>query len=200
MLFKMMCEPGAKFIFKIATEEWEFEQIHELNYRTFVEEIPQHEASDSLRRVDVFHEENIYVIALLGREVVGMLALRAERPFSLDQKLSDLDDYLPQRGRILEIRLLAVEKEYRGLRGGRILAGLIGLLRAYGGERGYDLAIISGTTRQLQLYRHMGFVAFGPLVGTEEARFQPMYVSLEEFDAHSQKFLLEKKVHTDAEG
>jgi len=26
--------------YKIASEEWEFEQIHRLNYRTFVEEIP----------------------------------------------------------------------------------------------------------------------------------------------------------------
>jgi hypothetical protein len=28
--------------YKIASEPWEFEQIHRLNYRTFVEEIPLH--------------------------------------------------------------------------------------------------------------------------------------------------------------
>jgi hypothetical protein len=27
------------YTFKVATERWEFEQIHELNYKTFVEEI-----------------------------------------------------------------------------------------------------------------------------------------------------------------
>ena len=32
-------------VFKFASEDWEFEQIHRLNYRTFVEEIPQHHAS-----------------------------------------------------------------------------------------------------------------------------------------------------------
>jgi len=31
-----------ELIFKIASEDWEFEQIHRLNYRTFVDEIPQH--------------------------------------------------------------------------------------------------------------------------------------------------------------
>ena len=29
-------------VFKFATEDWEFEEIHRLNYKTFVEEIPQH--------------------------------------------------------------------------------------------------------------------------------------------------------------
>jgi len=29
-------------VFKVATEPWEFEQVHRLNYTTFVEEIPQH--------------------------------------------------------------------------------------------------------------------------------------------------------------
>ena len=35
--------------------------------------------------------------------------------------------------------------------------------------------------RQLRLYKHLGFVAFGPVVGTGEAQFQPMYLTLESF-------------------
>ena len=42
----------APLVFKFATEDWEFEQIHRLNYKTFVEEIPQHEASPAHRLVD----------------------------------------------------------------------------------------------------------------------------------------------------
>ncbi|HRE06968.1 MAG TPA: hypothetical protein PKX00_15250 [Opitutaceae bacterium] len=34
--------PATSLHFKLATEAWEFEAIHRLNYRTFVEEIPQH--------------------------------------------------------------------------------------------------------------------------------------------------------------
>ena len=73
--------------FKVATEEWEFEQVHELNYRTFVEEIPQHQATSTPRLVDKFHAENTYLVCLCGNQVVGMIAARGRRPFSLDQKL-----------------------------------------------------------------------------------------------------------------
>jgi hypothetical protein len=43
------------------------------------------------------------------------------------------------------------------------------------------MAIISGTLREQKLYRHLGFVPFGPIVGTEEAPFQPMYLTKEAF-------------------
>ena len=38
--------------FRIAREEWEFEAIHRLNYKTFVEEIPQHRHNAEQRLVD----------------------------------------------------------------------------------------------------------------------------------------------------
>ena len=82
-------------IFKIASEEWEFEQIHRLNYRTFVEEIPQHQRNAEGRLVDKFHAENIYIVGLDAGRVVAMVALRGRRPFSLDQKMPDLDRHIP---------------------------------------------------------------------------------------------------------
>jgi hypothetical protein len=33
----------------------------------------------------------------------------------------------------------------------------------------------------LELYRHLGFTAFGPTVGAGESRFQPMYLTLERY-------------------
>ena len=59
----------------------------------------------------------------------------------------------------------------------------------FGTERGYDLGVISGTTRQTRLYRHLGFVPFGPQVGKGEATFQPMYVTLEKFEKHAEAIL-----------
>ncbi len=173
-------------VFKVASEDWEFEEIHRLNYRTFVEEIPQHTASPTLRLVDKFHAENTYLICLAGRRLAGMLAVRGKRPFSLDQKLNDLDSYLPAGRSICEIRLLAVEKQFRGA---HVLQGILALLWQHGLKQGYDLAIISGTTRQFKLYRHLGFEAFGPLVGTGDARFQPMVITLETFEAAARQFL-----------
>ena len=83
--------------FRIATEAAEFEAIHRLNYKTFVEEIPQHERNPEQRLVDKFHAENTYAICRHGQELVGMVAGRSARPFSLDNKLPDLDRHLPPK-------------------------------------------------------------------------------------------------------
>jgi aspartate aminotransferase-like enzyme len=166
------------FQFKIATEDWEFELIHRLNYQTFVEEIPQHQPSATRRLVDKFHAENTYLIGLCGGELAGMLALRGRRPFSLDQKIPNLDSYLPAGHSMCEIRLLAVDKQFRS---GQVFHGLLGLMWQYSQQQGYNLAVISGTTRQAKLYRHLGFTPFGPLVGSGDAQFQPMLLTLETF-------------------
>jgi aspartate aminotransferase-like enzyme len=176
-------------VFKVATEDWEFEQIHRLNYKTFVEEIPQHQPSSSQRLVDKFHAENTYLICLQNQKLIGMLAVRGSRPFSLDKKLPNLDSYLPPERTICEIRLLAIEKKFRGARGGQVLQGILALLWQHGVEKSYGLAIISGTTRQSKLYQHLGFVPFGPVVGGADAQFQPMYVTLETFEVTAREFL-----------
>lgn len=165
----------APLIFKVASEDWEFEQVHRLNYRTFVEEIPQHEANPDTLLVDQFHHENTYFICARGGRLIGMVAARDQRPFSLDQKLESLDSYLPPEKSICEIRLLSIDKEHRD---GRIIQGLLTMLARHCMDRGYDIAIISGTLRQERFYRRLGFVPFGPRVGAPEALFQPMYREL----------------------
>jgi len=171
---------------KVATEEWEFEAIHRLNYKTFVEEIPQHAARAAPRLVDKFHLENTYIICLHGKELAGMMAMRGERPFSLDKKVENLDSYLPDGRRLVEIRLLAVEKNFRN---GHVFHGMLALLISHGKAQGYNVALISGTTRQAKLYRHLGFVPFGPLVGAGEAWFQPMYLTLETLEEKAKELL-----------
>ena len=162
--------------FKIATEQWELEQVFELNYATFVEEVPQHDRNSSRRLVDRFHDENTYFICLRGNDLAGMVALRDRRPFSLDEKLGSIDEYLPPGSSVCEIRLLSVDRERRN---GRVIQGLLSLLARHCIEGGYDIAVISGNVSQQKLYRGLGFVPFGPVVGTPDAAFQPMYRRLE---------------------
>lgn len=170
--------PTPALLFKVASEDWEFAAIHRLNYRTFVDEIPQHAPNPDGRLVDRFHSENHYVIALHGHELAGMLALRWQRPFSLDAKVADLDRYLPAGRQPVEARLLAVEPAFRHT---AVFTALFEHAARFCLEAGFDLAVISGTTRQLRLYQHLGFTAFGPLVGTAAAAYQPMYLTLEAF-------------------
>jgi aspartate aminotransferase-like enzyme len=162
---------------KVATDEWEFRAIHRLNHLTFAEEIPQHDQQPSGLLVDRFHGDNTYLVAVRGDRLVGMLAVRAQRPFSLEQKLPDFDSYLPAGRRVCEIRLLAIAKADRS---GRVLQHLFRSLWRYSREHGFDLAVISGTTRQLNLYQRAGFIPFGPLVGKADALFQPMYITREQ--------------------
>jgi aspartate aminotransferase-like enzyme/predicted N-acetyltransferase YhbS len=150
------------------------EAIHRLNYRTFVEEIPQHTANAERRLVDRFHDDNVYAVYEVAGEIVGMVSARTQRPFSLDQKLGTVDRYLPAGSRPVEIRLLAVEPAHRAT---RVFVKLVQFLTAHFMAAGYDVGIISGTTRQLRLYRHLGFTPFGHLVGSEGAQYQPMYIT-----------------------
>src|SRR4026209_2180085 len=90
--------------FKIASEPAEFEGVHRLNYKTFVEEIPQHANNPEERLVDKFHAENTYAICLHGDRLVGMVAGRGQRPFSLDHQMPKPDSLLPPGQRGLQTR------------------------------------------------------------------------------------------------
>jgi GNAT superfamily N-acetyltransferase len=160
---------------KIADTSDEFDQIHRLNHRTFVEEIPQHRPGQLPgRRIDPFHEHNTYLVCMDRDRLLGMIAVSDHRPFSLDRKLDDLDSHLPRHRSPCEIRLLAVVPTHRQ---GRVFWALGRELLALCDRRGYDLALISGTTRQRRLYEGLGFTAFGPLTGSPEAAFRPMYLT-----------------------
>jgi aspartate aminotransferase-like enzyme/GNAT superfamily N-acetyltransferase len=167
---------------KIARNESEFEAIAKLNYETFVEEIPQHEQHPSGKRTDAFHHENTYLIVLKDHQLVGMIALRDQRPFSLDHKIGPVENTLPQEalnGKLCEIRLLCVRKDHRN---GRVFFMLARALADYAYEKGYGAAVISGTVRELKLYGQLGFQAFSEKVGSEEASFIPMFLTKERYE------------------
>jgi len=166
-----------RFIVKRADTSDEFDQIAALNYATFVEEIPQHAQNETHRLQDKFHAKNTYFICKDNDTVAGMVSYCDQRPFSLDAKVENLDQHLPPNdSRICEIRLLSVRPEYRASKAAMLL--LLAVFR-HACENNVRLAVMSGTTRQLKMYRKLGFVPFGELVGTEGAQYQPMYITLE---------------------
>lgn len=163
---------------KVARTQNEFDEIAKLNHETFVEEIPQHEPDPSGARIDPFHKQNTYLIVLADTAIVGMIALRDERPFSLDKKIGRVEDFLPHFEKMCEIRLLAVRKPHRN---GRVFFLLARALSDYCYEQGYDAAVISGTTRQLKLYGQIGFQAFTQPVGQGDAVFVPMVTTRKQY-------------------
>ena len=163
-----------RLTFKQADEPWEFEEISQLNYASFVEEVPQHPSNDAGTLVDRFHDENTYFICRRDQDLVGMICVRDRRPFSLDEKLGSLEEYLPQAegARVCEVRLLTVRPD---MRRSRVLTGLLTMMAHYCHEGGYDYVVMSGRVSQQALYRHIGFIPFGPVVGDDAAPYQPMY-------------------------
>jgi predicted N-acetyltransferase YhbS len=159
-----------RYRFKRAETESEFEQIFRLNHATFASELEQYPELASGQLVDKFHDKNLYIIALAGDQVVGMISLHAEPPFSVAGKLADAS-VLEELGRVIEVRLLAVQPEHRN---GAVMAGL--MLGVYEHATGYDTIVISGHIDQCGLYRELGFTDLGPHVVSGQATYVPMAI------------------------
>ncbi|MBD7907590.1 aminotransferase class V-fold PLP-dependent enzyme [Sporosarcina gallistercoris] len=168
------------YFYRMARTKQDEEQIHKLNYKTFVEEIPQHSSNDDRRLMDQFHNENKYLLCMKDSKVIGMIAVRSNRPFSLDKKLGPVEEKLSHPPRYpVEIRLLSIEAQYRT---GRPFLGMLQALVNWCLKAGYDAAVISGTVRELKLYRQLGFVPFAEPTGTAEASFVPMILTQETYE------------------
>ncbi|OCS82942.1 GNAT family N-acyltransferase [Caryophanon tenue] len=163
---------------KIATTAQEFEEIARLNYETFVEEIPQHPPNHERKLVDKFHEDNTYIVIYKQATLIGMLAFRDKRPFSIDGKIGEVETYLPEHlcTKMCEVRLLAIRAQYRR---GRVFLRLAQALYAYVLGQGYSACVISGITTQKGLYRQIGFEQFAERVGTAGAMYIPMVLTNE---------------------
>jgi GNAT superfamily N-acetyltransferase len=174
-----------RYHFKQATTPEELEQVFRLNHDVFAEELAQHQGDESGRLVDKFHDKNVYYVAVHDERVVGMIALHDRPPFSVAGKLADSEAVLAKLGRLIEVRLLAVEPAHRN---GRVMAGL--MLQIYqrarpSGQKLYDTPryntiVISGHAGKANIYRQLGYRDLGPAVKSGEALYIPMAVSIDD--------------------
>lgn len=178
---------------KIATTEKEFDEIAALNYETFVEEIPQHHRNKERRLVDRFHHENTYMLVYKESEIAGMIAFRAVRPFSLDEKIGPMEEHLPKElcGNLCELRLLAIKKEHRN---GRAMLRLFKALYAYFYEQDFSACVISGTIREVKMYIQIGFEQFAPVVGAKDAEYLPMVLTRKAIDQFRVRMMKDVKM------
>ena len=159
------------YVFKRAESKQEFDQVHCLNHRTFVDEIPQHEPTGTGALIDKFHHKNVYLIALRDERVVAMLGIHDQPPFSVAERLPDPKILTRDGTRPLEVRLLAIEPCERN---NTLFFGLIYMLYDYALKNGYTHLFISGVDNRVSLYERLGFVPLGPAVRCGEAAFVPM--------------------------
>ena len=186
-----------RYLFKRAETAEEIEQVHRLNYRTFVQEIQQHDDNGQGKLVDKFHDRNIYFLALVDDRVVGMISVHDRPPFSIEARLADRSVIRKPGMRPLEVRLLAIENHERH---SMVIGGLTYCMNFFAREKGYTHYLISGVTEQLALYRHIGFEALGPAKGPPGAMFIPMIATLDRVDQQMKRTisLWEKRVAREA--
>jgi predicted N-acetyltransferase YhbS len=161
---------------KIADSEAEYEQIAELNHQTYVDELRQDSAPRSQRRlVDKYHDTNVYLVAKRGDEVIGMIFITLpQHPFSIEESLTDTSALAGIRHQTVELRRLAVKKQYRR---GRIMLRLFEFGFRYYDARGMHYAIISALDQQRRLYKKLGAWDIGAPFTKGECTYYPMMMS-----------------------
>jgi aspartate aminotransferase-like enzyme len=169
------------YVFKRAETKQEFDQVHRLNYRTFVTEIPQHQDPGTGLLVDKFHDKSAYLIALRGGRVVAMVSVHDQPPFSVADRLPDPDVLRLPGTHPLEVRLLAIEPAERN---SLMFFGMIWFSYNYALAHGKTHMYISGVEERLGLYRRIGFRPLGPAVRSGGASFVPMVLDLYDMPGH----------------
>ncbi len=163
------------YVFKRAETRHEFEQIHRLNYRTFVSEISQYTDPGTDRLVDKFHDKSAYFIVVREGRVVGMLSTHDQPPFSVADRLRDPEILHRPGTRPLELRLLAIEPDTRN---STVFFGLLWSVYEHALANGYTHLFISGLQEREVLYKRLGFEALGAPVTSGRASFIPMILTI----------------------
>jgi hypothetical protein len=164
-----------QYTFKTADSPVEFEQIHRLNHRTFAEEVRQHAPMPDGMLVDKFHAKNTYFIGVREDQVVGMVAVHSQPPYSVADRLSDPSILWAPGRRPMEVRLLAIEPQERS---GNVLIALFWLCFEHARQSDFTDVYISAVSDRVDLYRRIGFEPLGPAVPCGSAMFVPMGVQL----------------------
>lgn len=163
------------YLFKRADTRQEFEQIHRLNYRTFVSEISQYTDPGTGRLVDKFHDKSAYFIVVREGRVVGMLSTHDQPPFSIADRLRDPEILTRPGTRPLEVRLLAIEPDTRN---STVTFGLMWSIYEHARANGYTHLYISGIQEREVMYKRLGFEPLGAPVVSGQASFIPMVLTI----------------------
>ena len=172
------------YVFKRAETRQEFEQIHQLNFRTFVHEIPQHSDPGTGRLVDKFHEKSAYFIVVREGRVIGMVSSHDQPPFSVADRLADREILERPGMRPLEVRLLALEPDARN---STVFFGLVWSLYEHARSEGYTHLYISGLQEREMLYKRLGFEVLGSPVSSGKASFIPMVLTIGQLPERAQR-------------
>jgi len=153
----------------------DYAALRRLNHDVFASELGQHSETPEGALVDRFEVKSRFLLAWRGENLVGMIALHDQPPFSVEKRLREPEVLAQYEGRKLEVRLLAIQS---GERSRMVLAGLLGRVLQLALDEGYRWLLISGLRERMKFYARLGFVAIGPPVESGRAFYAPMVMDV----------------------
>lgn len=169
-------------VIRIANEQ-DWDAIAQLNHDTYALELGQYTPNEERRKTDRLHDTNLYLVAYVQDELVGMVSLTLPEtaPFSTLKRLpfvsEDIQNHLHQTA---EIRLLAVKPAYRG-QGVFNHLMMATIQTCY--QRDIHRVLISAIENRVSLYRFMGFQAIGEPVMEGTAVYVPMLITRQSLES-----------------
>jgi GNAT superfamily N-acetyltransferase len=164
------------FTIRIADER-DWDAIAQLNHKTYALELGQYEPKENGRQTDKRHDTNVYIVAYAGEELAGMVAITMPGTAQIStlkrMKLvsRDIEQNLYKTA---EIRLLAIEPNYRGQ---GLYDRLMFAVIQYCYQHGVERVLISAIDSRVSLYEFMGFRPIGKPVMEGTAVFLPMIIT-----------------------
>ena len=164
------------FTIRIADER-DWDAIAQLNHDTYALELGQYGPNKNGRKTDDRHDTNVYFVAYIGDELIGMIAITLpnKAPFSTLKRIKHISQDIEQNlDKTAEIRLLAIRPAYRG-RGvyDRLMLAVI----QYCYQHGLERVLISAIENQVRLYKFMGFQIIAEPVTEGTAVYHPMLIT-----------------------
>ena len=163
-------------IVRVATEK-DWDAIAQLNHNVYALELGQHAPNQQGRKTDRLHDTNLYLVAYVEEELVGMLSitLPSRAPFSTLKRVTAVsEDILMHLSSTAEIRLLAVKPAYRGQ---GLFDALISAAIKTCYQHAIDRVLISAIEDRVPLYEYMGFQAIADPVMEGKASYYPMMIT-----------------------
>lgn len=159
----------------------DFEAIHKFNHEVFSSELQQHATNDAATLIDKHHDRNTYFVARKQNQIIGMVCITKPGAdgFSVQQKMTNPASINKYFDTGVELRLLAVKREYRG---SNVMWKLLRAVVKEVLEKNIQIAFISGIESRIAMYEKMGFVAIDKPCKSGKQSFVPMQMTFAEMD------------------
>lgn len=165
--------------FKRADCDIDFDRIHRFNHQVFAEEVAQHSIHEDNLLVDKFHYKNNYFIAEYNDEIIGMICIHTQAPFSIEEKYPNFRNHFKDISEVAEVRLYAIQPKFR--KHPYLAWGLIFCIVKFSESTNIHYVAISGIEEQKKLYEKLGFYALSAAVKSGNAYFYPMLLETKTF-------------------